>query len=654
MGAPNSPRSELIALSAECERLKAELTANAQDRQARFEHTPLPMWIYEKVTLRFLDVNEAALRSYGYSRAEFQAMTLRDLHPVEELPALNTYLKTKRAGYMKSGTWRHRKKNGTLLTVESFSDDLVHEGSDARIVVIVDVTERMLAEEALRLSEERFHLVSSATSDAIWDLNLLTDALWWGEGYYTLFGYDRTTGISTHGAWAECIHPDDKSRITESFQRAISGTGAEWTEEYRYRRKDGAYASVQDRGRILRDVTGRAVRMVGGMTDITEHKKLLTQYLRAQRMESIGTLAGGVAHDLNNVLSPILMSIELLRINATDESAKRLLVTIEKSARRGADLVRQVLTFARGIEGSHVAIKIDHLIKDVSRIAEETFTRSIQTEIIAPKDLWAVTGDATQLHQVILNLAVNARDAMPAGGTLTLSAENIVIDAQYAATSRDAKAGPYVCVSVADTGCGIPGEILERIFEPFFTTKEVGKGTGLGLATAHAIVKSHGGFITVYSEIGKGSMFKIYAPADPNLQPTDITHTTAELPRGNGETILVIDDEVSILTITGQTLEAFGYRVLVAHDGAEAIAIYAQHRDTIAAVLTDMVMPIMDGPATISALMRINPHVLVIAASGLTTNNRVAQAAGIGVKHFIPKPYTADTLLVTLRNVLHP
>jgi len=267
--------------------------------------------------------------------------------------------------------------------------------------------------------------------------------------------------------------------------------------------------------------------------------------------------------------------------------------------------------------------------------------------------LWAINGDATQLHQVLLNLAVNARDAMPDGGVLTFAAENVTIDAQYAATSRDAKPGPHVCVSVSDTGGGIPPDAMERIFEPFFTTKEVGKGTGLGLSTAHAIVKSHHGFITVYSEVGKGSMFKVYIPADPNLQSIPPAPDITTLHRGSGETILVIDDESSVLTITQQTLEAFGYRVLIAHDGAEGVALYAQRRATIAVVLTDMVMPIMDGPATVNALMHINPEIQIIAASGLDANGRIAKAAGNGVKHFLPKPYTAETLLTTLHNVLH-
>ncbi len=654
MAEPTKLPQNIEGLTAECERLRTELAASAQLRQVRFMHNPLPMWVYDKATLRFLDVNEAAVRNYGYTRDEFAAMTIREIRGKEDLPAFDSYINSHPTGYAKTGRWRHRRKDGTFIIVDTFSNDVRHDDRDGRLVAVVDVTEQVQAEEALRLSEERFQLVSRATNDAIWDMDIVTKTLWWGDGYYTLFGYDRSEILPEWTSWSERIHPEDVPRVTAGFQQAIASNAIEWKDEYRYRRKDDTFAVVQDRGHIIRDANGRALRMVGGMTDITEHKKILNQYLRAQRMESIGTLAGGIAHDLNNVLAPVLMSIEILRMQMPDEGSQRILNTIEQSTNRGAALVRQVLTFARGIEGQHGAIKLELLLKDVLRIAEETFTRSIRIDQHFARDLWAVNGDATQLHQVLLNLAVNARDAMPDGGMLTFAAENVTIDAQYAATSRDAKPGPHVCVSVSDTGGGIRPDTLERIFEPFFTTKEVGKGTGLGLSTAHAIVKSHRGFITVYSEVGKGTMFKVYIPADPTLQNIPPAPEFTTLHRGSGETILVIDDESSVLTITRQTLETFGYRVLVAHDGAEGVALYAQQRAKIAVVLTDMVMPIMDGPATVNALMHINPQIQIIAASGLDANGRIAKAAGNGVKHFLPKPYTAETLLTTLRNVLHP
>jgi CheY-like chemotaxis protein len=269
-----------------------------------------------------------------------------------------------------------------------------------------------------------------------------------------------------------------------------------------------------------------------------------------------------------------------------------------------------------------------------------------------PHDLWTVTGDPTQLHQVLLNLSVNARDAMPNGGTLTFSAESLTLDGHYAGMNLEAKAGPYVLLQVEDSGTGMPPAVMEKIFDPFFTTKEVGKGTGLGLSTSLAIVKSHGGFMRAYSEMGKGTTFRVYLPAQTESSAAAEAEIATELPRGHGELILVVDDEPSVRLITQQTLQAFGYRVVLASDGAEAVAIYARQSSEIAAVLTDMMMPVMDGPATIQVLHKLNPRVRIIAASGLSSNDPAAHLASLGVKNFLPKPYTAETLLKALQEVL--
>ena len=375
--------------------------------------------------------------------------------------------------------------------------------------------------------------------------------------------------------------------------------------------------------------------------------------MRAQRMESIGTLAGGIAHDLNNILAPILMSIDILKLTANDPQAKSVLDTIEVSAKRGADIVRQVLSFARGLEGERVEVQPKHLLKDIESIIKDTFPKNILLRFAIPNDIWTILGDPTQVHQILLNLCVNARDAMPHGGNLTIEAENSVLDEHYAAMNIQAKAGRYVQITVSDSGTGIPPNILEKIFEPFFTTKGINKGTGLGLSTVMAIVKSHGGIINVYSEPNKGTTFKVYLPAmEMSSEARKTQLEQASLPRGNGETVLLVDDEASIITITTQTLQAFGYRVLTATDGAEAVASYAQHANEIAVVLTDMAMPIMDGAATIRALSKINPAIKIIAASGLHANSDATKASGAGIKHFLTKPYTAGTLLKTLRTIL--
>ncbi|MBD0364183.1 MAG: response regulator, partial [Coleofasciculus sp. C3-bin4] len=387
-------------------------------------------------------------------------------------------------------------------------------------------------------------------------------------------------------------------------------------------------------------------------TDITEKKQLETQFLRAQRMESIGTLAGGIAHDLNNVLAPILMTAQLLETQLHDRQSQRLLPILIANAKRGAALVKQVLSFARGLEGQFTILQVRHLISEIKQIAQETFPKSITLCANISQYLGTVYGDATQLHQVLMNLCVNARDAMPFGGTLRISAQNFFIDENSARMHLDAKVGSYIVISIADTGTGIPPEILDRIFEPFFTTKDMGKGTGLGLSTVMGIVKSHGGFINVYSELGQGTQFKVYLPAAEAIQtePTE----DSEFPKGHGELNLIVDDEPAIREITQTSLQAYNYKVLTASDGIEAVALYADRRDEISVVLTDMMMPSMDGPTTIRTLRKINPQVKIIAVSGLASSDKLATAVDIGVKTCLAKPFTVKELLETLQKVLHP
>jgi PAS domain S-box-containing protein len=401
-----------------------------------------------------------------------------------------------------------------------------------------------------------------------------------------------------------------------------------------------------------RDADGHIIGLVGIGRDITDKKNLEAQLLRAQRMESIGRMATGIAHDLNNILTPIMISTALLREKTSEKESLDILNTVEASAKRGADIIKQVMWFGRGLDGQRIPVHPQHLIKDTARIAAETLNKSLKVELKIAADVWLIPGDPTQLHQMLLNLCVNANEAMPRGGKLTIAARNFIADENFAGTHLEAHPGRYVVLEVTDTGGGIPREIRDRIFEPFFTTKEIGKGTGLGLSTALSIVKSHNGFILLETEPDKGSSFQIYFPAQASLQPDKLEDKPANFPRGKGETILVVDDEKSVRETAQAMLETFGYKVLLANDGTQALALYSENQADIAVVLTDLLMPVMNGEATIRALRHLNPKVKIIASSGLKSDPDHEIIRELGVSHFIGKPFTAGAILQELREVI--
>ncbi len=385
--------------------------------------------------------------------------------------------------------------------------------------------------------------------------------------------------------------------------------------------------------------------------EVSERKQLEAQFLRAQRMEAIGSLAGGIAHDLNNALAPIVMASEFLKMTCKDADVGRVLDTIYESALRGAGMVKQILTFARGSEGERGLVQPKHLVKEMLDIAQHTFPKSIQIRTNVAIETWTLLGNPTQLHQILLNLCVNARDAMPTGGTLRLTTGNVHLDTAGAGLSPDARPGPYVLLTVTDTGTGMPPEVRARIFDAFFTTKAPDKGTGLGLSTVQNIVKDHGGFLTVDSTVGKGTTFSVYLPALPDAVAFDAAKRPA-LPMGQGELILVVDDEAAIRSIAQQTLQAFGYRVLTASDGAQALGVCAQNLTELRLLLTDMAMPIMDGKATIRAIRSVLPRVPVVIASGSDSLSEATKLKGLDVQAFLHKPYSADDLIRTVHEVL--
>ena len=589
--------------------------------------------------------NKGAEKIFGYRAEEMIGESILKLIPADRRDEESHILgMIGRGETVKHFDTVRQTKNGSLINV-SITASPIRDASGKVLGVSKiarDVTERSKAESRFRTMVE-----SNVQGILFWgDDGYIGGA---NDAFLNTVGYSREDLEKGLLDWDKMTPPEFKDLDVKALKQ-IMETGTCGAFEKEYFRKDGTRVPVLVSAGKFQDNTLEGFCFV---IDLTERKRLEQQFLRSQRMESIGTLAGGIAHDLNNSLSPVLMSMDLLRLRFPDSSSQDLLDLVTSCAQRGADMVRQLLSFARGVEVQRMQVQVRHLIQDIEKVTNETFLKNIQIHTRVPKDLWTITGDPTQIHQVLLNLCVNARDAMPTGGTLNISAENIVLDEQYAGLILDARPGPYVFIQIEDTGTGMSQSVLDNIFDPFFTTKEIGKGTGLGLSTSLAIIKSHDGFIRVYSEPNRGTKFKVYLPAITEEQVLEsVAEMDSKLPRGNGELILVVDDEASVRQITQQTLDAFGYSVLLAGDGAEAVSIFVQHKEKIRAVVTDMMMPILDGPATIQVLRRIDPGVRIIAASGLSQNGHVEHALRLGVQHFLPKPYTAQTLLKTLRDVL--
>jgi PAS domain S-box-containing protein len=598
--------------------------------------------------------NKGAERLYGWSTEEALGKRADELFSTDASARHDEA----RRQIMEKDEWlgelSQSTKTGIEIIVESRRNLLRDEQGNPKSILIIntDITARKKAAAALAETEERFRQLAEQSSEVFWFINLNPLRL-----TYISPAVEKFVGLSAEQilekpeVWMETIHTDDQTQVREAWKACLQGQTPRFEAECRIIRLDKSVATVWVSGTPIRDKDGEIVRIGGTAKDISERKRVESQMLRTQRLESIGTLAGGVAHDLNNALAPILMSVELLRMEYPD--ATNLIEMIETSARRGADMVRQLLTFAKGVEGARLLIQPLHLLKEMEKIIKGTFPKSIQVRIAFSKELKTILGDSTQLHQVLLNLCVNARDAMPNGGTLTLEAENAEIDAAYASSVAEARPGSYVVWRIKDTGTGIPAEILDRIFEPFFSTKGPDKGTGLGLSTVIGIIKSHGGFVRVYSVAGQGTTFTVYLPADTcgadDLLGAVVASTDTF--RGNGETILVADDEPAVRQAARAVLTALNFNVLTAADGTEALIKVAENRVEIRAVLTDLHMPHMDGLSFVRALKRMLPEVGIIVASGQLDERETAEFKTIGVTSLLEKPFTQEKLMEALKPI---
>ena len=540
---------------------------------------------------------------------------------------------------------RVRRANGSYAQIlERASVMYDATGKPQRMVgVTMDMSERKQAEEKIR---EQAALLDKAR-DAIIVADLKQRIVYWNQSAERIYGWSAAE-VMGRTLPEVLFHGKPPPELEETI-KSIKERG-EWSGELHELSKDGRPIIVQGRGTIIKDEQNRPKSLLIINTDITERKFLEEQFLRAQRLESLGVLVSGIAHDLNNTLSPILMGVEVVREEITSPETESILDTMRTSARRSADMVRQMLTFVRGGEAKKHLIHAAQLVKEMGRIINDTFPKTIRCRVQVDPSCWPIYGLPTQLHQVLLNLCVNARDAMPEGGTLKLSVSNVSLGPVDAGLHPDARPGNYLCVSVADTGTGIPAEHLKKIFEPFFTTKAPGKGTGLGLSTSLSIMKRHDGFITVHSEAGRGTEFKCYFPAATEA-PEETVAESISLPPGNGECVLIVDDEEAILAIMRSTLENYGYQVLTAGSGLEAIARFTPNSDAVHLIITDIAMPFMDGRAVIQALRKIRPDVKIIVASGSEKEVEDLRK-DIRTDAFIPKPFTNEILLKTVHQVL--
>ncbi|HTV41412.1 MAG TPA: PAS domain S-box protein [Candidatus Sulfotelmatobacter sp.] len=623
---------------------------------AVYDRAPSVMCLFDE-RLDVVRANRAAAEFAGCSQAEltseriFRALEHQKIGNGDSSQNLRGVL----ADTLVSGKSRHRARLEQSVApanhlenppVLLLSTGRIQTGGANRVLMCLeDITSSVRADEQIHSQAALLDI----SRDAIFVRNFSNRIIYWNAGAARLYGWQSKEALGkTINELDLTVDPKESARALKAVQEQ-----EDWTGELRQKSRDGREWIVQSRWTMMRERDGKPKAILVVNTDITEKKKLETQLLRSQRMESIGTLASGLAHDLNNVLAPIMMALEFLRDSVEDKGLQTCLQTLEMCSLRGASIIRQVLMFARGVEGERLLLNPKHLIVEMERIARETFSRSIYIQTVLPGEPCILLGDATQIQQVLMNLCLNARDAMPRGGTLTISLEKRVLDQAGARIHLKAEPGPYVVISVSDTGTGIPPELMDKIFDPFFTTKPLGQGTGLGLATTLGIAEKHGGFICVESVPEKGTRFDVYFPAAVSDEDeANKEWGRAVLSQGKGELVLVVDDEPAIRRLAETILSRNGYRTVLAADGREGLSLYDQHRSEIKLVVSDLMMPEIDGPSFIRALREQQSNVKAIIITGLGEEGRIGDARAAGVDAILNKPFTAEQLLTQMKQLL--
>lgn len=517
---------------------------------------------------------------------------------------------------------------------------------------ISDVTQRRQGADALRTSEERFRLLAHVTSDAIYDWDIADGTVWWSEDAENLFGLTREQLGNVLNSWAGRIHPEDVDRVLKKVHDAVEALVETVTVEYRFQRGDGSYADVLDSAHVIRDASGNAVRMIGGVSDLTERKHLEGQLLHSQKMESVGRLAGGIAHDFNNLLTVITGTVDLAlgQVKHGDPLSGDL-AEIRDAAERAAGLTQQLLAFSRRQVLQPRVLDINASIAATLGLVRRVIGEDIEIRFTPGPELWSVRADPGQLEQVLLNLAVNARDAMPTGGILSIATRNLTVDEAYAAAHPPAASGPYVSITFSDSGIGMDAATREHAFEPFYTTKPVGKGTGLGLATVYGVVQQSGGSIHLYSDPGRGTTFRILLPRAGEPTHAETPSSSAGMERGS-ETILVVEDEPAVRRLTERVLASAGYTVLTAAGGEEAMAALDAHEGIVHLLLTDVVMPHTNGQEVARMFTKKSPVTRVLFMSGYTEDAIVHNGVQAGQMRFLEKPFTMAELTQAVRAAL--
>jgi len=501
----------------------------------------------------------------------------------------------------------------------------------------------------LQTANQRLKLAQQAGKIGTFEWNITDDSMTWTAELEALYGLPNGAFRGDLEDWISRIDPEDQPEVCQTLRQVAEAAPSfdlELNQEFRMVDAAGERHWMLAKGRAFPDPEAKSFKLIGVQIDITDKKALEAQFLHAQRLESLGTLASGIAHDLNNILTPVLSVAQLLPVQNPDldDISRRLLTLLDRSAHRGIELVQQILAFARGEENNaRVSLEPKLLLQEVAQIIQQTLPKSIAIVQQLPSELWSIMADATQLHQVFLNLCVNARDAMPEGGLLTLRGENVELDGAISARHLAAEPGSYVVLTVSDTGTGISPDLIHRIFDPFFTTKAVGEGTGLGLSAVAGIVQRHRGFVDVQSDWGQGTCFRVFLPATPCAIATPSINL--KLLAGNQELILVVDDEEAVRETIQASLELYNYRVLTAVNGAEAIALVAQHGAALDGLIMDVMMPVLDGHAAMRRIRQLQPQLYAVAMTGLHTSDAIALALESGFQTLLAKPFTTAALL---------